>query len=96
MNVEIFDMTDWTHEDVMAVMQRVNRASLKIEALRVVSHSICRIAVDTQKDALRMEIWRADRTKIPGWGDFFGTQAESAISDMNVLRTAREIERGSY
>jgi hypothetical protein len=92
--VELIDITAWTHEDVMAMAKRVSR--FEGDALQLATHMIFKIQSDNKRDALRMEIWRADRTKIAGWGDFFTTPAESAISDMKVLRTAREIARGSY
>lgn len=90
------EITNWTHEDVSAMFTRVIRQGLEGAALQAVTRSICMIQPDTNKDAVRMEIWRADRTKQTGWGDLVSTPAESASTDLKVLSTQREIKLSSY
>lgn len=94
--MELCDITNWTHEDVIAMFARINRKGLQGQALSTVIRRITIIPADSRKDALRMEIWRAERTKQEGWGDLVYTPSESAQSDLRVLITPREIERGSY
>lgn len=90
--MDLLNITDWTHEDVLVTFARVDRANAN--NIIAVSHSIVCISRDSERDALRMEIWRADRSKSKDWGDFCSTPRESAEVDLRVLRTQQERERG--